>query len=231
MSDNIRIGRIIRDINFVIDHWADLYEARLPGTKRPWAQTKTRQESRERTEHVDQSVFRTGASPAPCHVDVLDAIVDVVAIAHACSDGVSQLAGVERLPAPASAFSDPTPHLEHIRKNITAAAETDDGWIINSCLDPDDDYSILRARRRTGAALRLILAGQVLDADCPWCDARPLRIRLVKDEPLVVCESRRVCQPPETDCGTWIRGRPAWIQPEWEWLAQRIRHAEDLISA
>ena len=226
-----RTGRIIRDANFVIDHWPDLYEARMPGTKRPWAQTKTRQESREHNNHTDRSVFRMGASPAPCHVDVLDTIIDVVAISHGLADAVSQLTGIGRLPAPESAFADPTPHLEHIRRHINTAANMDGGWIIDSALDPDDDFSIVRARRRTAAALRLILAGQVLDADCPWCNARPLRIRIVAEEPVVICESRRVCEPPEADCGTWVRGRPAWIQPEWEWLAKRIRHADDLVSA
>ncbi len=43
---------------------------------------------------------------------------------------------------------------------------------------------------------------------------------------LVVCQSDRACEPPERDCGTWVRGRPAWPWNEWDWLGQRIHHAD-----
>lgn len=231
MSDSIRIGHVQRHLLFVRDHWADLHEARMPGTPRPWSQTKTRAESRQRAmdehEHYAKNVLGLGATPAPAHVDILDTLVDVLAVSHALSDAVSQAAGIDRLASPSSSFADPTPYLDQVRKHLPAADETH-SWIVDSALETKSDLSIVRARNRTAAALRLILGGQVLDADCPWCDARPLKIEMHADEPLVVCRSRRACEPAEADCGTWVRDRPAWIQPEWEWLAKRIRHAEDV---
>lgn len=231
----IRIGKVRRDVLFVKDHCVDLMVSRVPGTRRPWAQTRTRAESRQlATDEHDvyaRTVLGLTATPAAAHVDVLDAVTDVLAISHALSDAVAQKAGVVRLDPPISAYADPRPYLDHVLAHIETADEASGGAIIDEALDGKSDLSIVRARARTAAALRLILGGQVLDADCPWCDARPLRIRIVNDEPLVVCEARRVCEPPEADCGTWVRGRPAWILPEWDWLAQRIRHAEDVVSA
>lgn len=229
--DTSRLGRVHADTLFVADHWPDLHEARIPGTRRPWTQTRTRSESRQRpAQDWAGAIVGMTAAPAPVNIDVLDALVDILAISHALADAVAQLAGTDRLPAPDSAYADPRPHLELVTKHFNDAAAVDGGWIVNSALDPDDDMSIVRARHLTATSLRLILAGQALDADCPWCSARPMRIRIVKDEPLVVCESRRVCQPPETDCGNWVRGRPAWIMPEWEWLAKRIHHANEGVA-
>lgn len=231
MTTTHRIARIRRDLEFVAGHWLDLHEARIPGTRRRWSQTRTRAESRLAATTGVQLPAGIAKAPAPANLDVLDILVDVLATAHALADAVAQLAGIERLPAPNSAYADPRPYLDHASKHLEAASEIDGGWILDAALDPEDDLSINRARRRTAAGLQLVLSGQILDADCPWCYARPLRIRIVHDEPLVVCESRRVCTPPESDCGTWIKGRPAWIQPEWEWLAQRISHAEDMAYA
>lgn len=82
-------------------------------------------------------------------------------------------------------------------------------------------------RSIVATSLRLILDGHVLpQADCPWCGGRPLKVRIVRDEPLIVCMSPVACEPPQSDVGQWVRGRPAWITPEWDWLANRIRHAD-----
>lgn len=226
-----RIGKVRRDILFVMDHWPDLREARVPGTRRPWAQTKTRKESRRQAGTEDfhaRTVLGIGPAPAPAHVDVLDALVDVLAVSVQLSDMVSQHAGIDRLAYPQSPYDDPRPYLRLALAYLEAADEAAGGEIVPATLDHKSDASIVRVRARTAAALRLILGGHVLDADCPWCRSGPLKIEIHTDEPLVVCRSRRVCEPPEADCGTWVYGRPAWIQPEWEWLAKQIRHTEDL---
>lgn len=227
-----KLTKVHRDVTFVAMHWPDLVEARLPGTPRRWVQTRSRAESRRHATSAGVSALAgLSKAKAPEHLDVLDTITDVVAVSRTLADAVAQLADVEQLGPPRSAYTDPRPYLTLVSDHLDDAALADGGWLLDAALDDRDDASIVRARRRTAAALQLTLGGQVLDADCPWCRARPLRIRIVADEPLVVCESRRVCEPPEADCGTWVRDRPAWIQPEWEWLARRIRHADDRVLA
>ena len=86
--------------------------------------------------------------------------------------------------------------------------------------------------------------GHTLNAICPFClgrsprnpvgGARTLRIRMVEvkhrkpegdehviDEPVVVCESG-TCTPFAAEVSRWVKGKPAWPWPEWEWLAQRL---------
>lgn len=222
-----RVAAVLRHVDFVVAYWPDLLEARIPGTRRRWAQTRTRAESRQHASMHHDEVAALTRAPAPVHLDVLDTIVDVVKISHTLADAVAQLAGVDRLPPPSSAYADPRPYLDLVKRHFDAAAEADGGWIVDAALDPHDDCSIVRARNRTASALRLVLSGQVLDADCPWCGNRPLRLEEHAGEWLVVCRSRRVCEPPETDCGTWVKDRPAWPPEEWEWLARRINHTRE----
>lgn len=89
----------------------------------------------------------------------------------------------------------------------------------------------------------MIYDGQRLDGVCPWCGQGPRTLVVrIPDEPedpaeppapmLVVCEGYgRICEPPESDCGLYVRGRPAWPWTEWDWLAQRIAHHEAIQPA
>ncbi|MGZ4589141.1 MAG: hypothetical protein ACXVX9_15210, partial [Mycobacteriaceae bacterium] len=91
---------------------------------------------------------------------------------------------------------------------------------------------------RAHQVLGLISDGQVLKAVCPWCGGRTeahptggahtLRVRNIHglDTTVVVCEGG-ACEPPAEDCGTWVRGRPAWRQYEWDWLADRINRTSN----
>lgn len=205
-------------------HWPDLIEERIPGTARPWRQTEMESHRRaeldaaaraERLERVDLAL---GESAAPVHVDVLDVLNDLAA----------------ELGSPAN--------LRNIANELRA-------WEPDQLEDFAGTLTVLV--RETALALRLIYDGQRLDGSCPWCrQSRSLVIRTpapaeeesVPTTPpgpiLVVCEGRaKICMPPESDCGTYVhgvppkpssrdRGRPAWPDSEWTWLAQRILHDE-----
>lgn len=228
MIDQASIGRVLRHVDFVSTHWADLAEARRPGTPRRWAQTSSRAESRRRATSEGAGLAGLTKARAPLHLDVLDTMEDVRAVSRELANAVSLLSGAVLLRK--RGLSDPRPDLAFIAENLEVSAKVDGGWIVDAALDMTDDCSIVRARNRTATALRMILSGQVLDADCPWCGARPLRIEVHADEPLVVCRSRRVCEPPEPDCGTWVQDRPAWIEAEWAWMARRIDRAREKLS-
>lgn len=88
-----------------------------------------------------------------------------------------------------------------------------------------------RSRRILERTLVDMVDGQVLSTLCAWCRGattrrptggeRTLTVRLAAGEPLIVCASD-VCEPPDEDCRTWLFGRPAWREHEWEWLAKRL---------
>lgn len=230
------LRHVLDDIQFVSRYWEDLHDSRLPGTQRSWIQTSSGKASDRRIDDFSAEGKDFGlsvpATPAPTHPDVLDALVDILATAHALSDAVAQLAGVDRLDPPSSAYADPRPYLEHATRWFGQAIEGDGDWLLDSCQDRHDDFSTTRMRSLTATCLRLVLDGHVLpQADCPWCGGRPLKVRLVKDEPLIVCQSNRVCEPPTSDVGWYVKGRPAWIVSEWNWLAQRIRHEDEVVAS
>lgn len=224
MTDRHRLAKAHEYISFVVAHWPDLLESRIPGTRRSWTQTRTRAESRRQATLEGLGLAGATKAPAPLHLDVLDTIVDVVQIAHALADRVAQLAGVERPDPPSSAYADPRPYLSYVQEHLETAAEVD--WqVVDDALDLRSDCSVARARNRTATALRLILGGQVLDCICPWCGGTPMKLEEHDGSWLVVCRSRLACSPPESDCGTWINGHPAWPPEEWEWLGKRIDYA------
>lgn len=88
-------------------------------------------------------------------------------------------------------------------------------------------------RHRIAAAIGEVEDGMTLKAPCISCrgvDAASgqamftLRLQ-AKPDPVIMCVNP-ACEPSESLCGTWLRGRPAWPQREWDWLADRIRDAE-----
>src|SRR5690606_3371686 len=117
-----RVAAVLRHVDFVVAYWPDLLEARIPGTRRRWAQTRTRAESRQHASMHHDEVAALTRAPAPVHLDVLDTIVDVVKISHTLADAVAQLAGVDRLPPPSSAYADPRPYLDLVKRHFDAAA-------------------------------------------------------------------------------------------------------------
>ena len=214
----------VRACGFVLWHWENLLDARIPGTRRPWAQTMSRAESRARSNRRNDGGGDLGMSkaPAPIHLDAVDAAVEVHRIGWELATEVRDYLGDVPTDLPTSVGDDARPYWAYLARVLDRAAEE---MLVG---DIERLYErIHNAKNLVSTTLRLVLDGHTLDADCPWCGARPLRVRIVAEEPLVVCEARRICEPPEADCGVWVRERPAWPREEWDWLARRIAHAEE----
>jgi hypothetical protein len=246
------IRGILRDVAFLEECWPELAESRFPGTSRPWREPQLTPERRAelaeqarrdaQVSHTDlpkhlrtKAPEELGESPAPGHVDVMDLLVEILAVADETAEHVGQVAGVDRLPPASSAFADPRPFLRFIAQNVTGAAETDEGMV---GVVQDNLRPLVGEVRRS---LSLLMDGQILKAECPWCrgvtpthpggGGHTLRVRMIRDprddaDPedrvaAVVCQGP-ACEPPEAECGTWDRGRPAWPAWEWEWLAVRL---------
>lgn len=112
--------------------------------------------------------------------------------------------------------------------------------------NPDAVQALAAWEGRALSALGLMADGQLLDALCPWCGGRTeraplggertLRVRLIVDRKAresklaaIVCEGLN-CDPSSSDASEderW-RGRPTWLQGDWEWLAARITHADGM---
>jgi hypothetical protein len=217
---------------YLAEHWPALVEQRIPGTARPWRQLDVSTldpERREqlaaeaRAERLDRADLAPGETPAPVDVLVLDLLADITEAADRLAAAVAESArcGLLLPPAP-TAYADPTSYLAHLQLHLDGSEYAD---LVEAAAG-----ELGALARRTAEALRLVYDGQRLAGDCPWChQPRALVVRVPASEQLpmlVVCESTVVCEPPERDCGKSVRGRPAWPYYEWEWLGDRIRHAD-----
>jgi hypothetical protein len=243
---NAAINRLLHDLNFLAEHYPELLDSRIPGTPRPWREPQLTPERRAaltaRAErealvmHTDlpmhlraRSPEELGESPAPLHIDTLDLLVDVLAVADETAGHVAQYAGVEQPTPASSAFADPRPFLRFIAQHITGAVEADPEMlgVVQDNLRP--------LVAQVSASLNLLRDGQILKAPCFVCRGRTpetpvggaftLRVTTLDDDtPAVVCRNP-LCEPTEAECGTWLRGSPAWIFSEWTWLADRLEGA------
>lgn len=216
-------SRALEDVVFVAEHWADLSESRIPGTARPWQPPQVTAERREQLEHkarierLERAEIAPGERPIPVHPDVLDVMIAV-------SEAAGRLAPQLAVDADCSLLM-PTvaAHLAHLELHLRH-----DGYDLDLVEQIATEFR--RLAQAVALALRLLRDGQTLDCACPWC--RMPRALVVREEstlgPLIVCSSQVSCEPPEADCGARLRGRPAWPQYEWDWLAKRIRHADRL---
>lgn len=211
MTDTRRLLRqAAADAGWLAEHWRYLVEVRIPGTARPWRQTEMAPERRDqldreaRAERLERDGIAPGEARAPVHVDVLDVLI-----------AGGQWFGLD-VPAGIGLYADSLSDLDD--DGLAAAA-----------------VALARLKAETAAVLRLVYDGQRLGR-CPFCrQDRALVVRLTADaDPLVVCESDRVCEPKQADCGIYVRGfpprlcvgaergRPAWRWTDWEWLGRRI---------
>jgi hypothetical protein len=221
--------RTLDSLFWLAEHYDDLAETRYKGTPRPWREPAAHDaDQRERTrlqdaqERADRTNLSIGEHPAPVHVDTLDLLVDVLATADDVAERVSQAAGVQRMPYPASSFASAEPYLRHAAAWLQAATSTP-GML---------EYvtqEVERLRSLVAIHLHELTYGQTLKASCPWCHGGingglTLRVRQMGERTVVVCESG-TCDPDEADCGLRHRGHPAWdLATEGEWLAARIEH-------
>lgn len=187
---------------------------------------KHERDEEARLERLQRTDIAPGESALPFDPDIAEKLLEVLAGAEMLADEVAIAMTACLIPV-RSRLADPRPYIRFLIAQLPAAEVAQPG--LSSRVQD-------RARDLVdGAAevLGLVVDGQELKAVCPWCNGRTdthpiggaytLRIRnyLGFDSPLVVCEGGH-CEPPEADCGQWVRGRPAWLQSEWEWLADRI---------
>lgn len=220
------------DLLWLADHADDIMDARLKGSSRPWKQPadldadqREERDAHARTERAERSTLSIGEHPAPLHLDVLDLLVDLLATADDLAERVAQAAGVDRMTPATSVSTDPAPYLRHAAAHLVMAYQTDPQ------LARYVETEASRLRYDVAKELGEFVYGQRLLAHCPWCNGGihqgyTLRVREVHGTAAVVCESG-TCQPPEADCGTWLRGMPAWpLDTEGAWLADRIERAQ-----
>lgn len=207
------VQRTAADLLYLAERWDDFHEMRQRGTARPWQQPHIS------PQREDPGADGAPGMSAPLHLDVFDALVDLLATADDLAERVAQEAGVDRLPYPTSAMADPTPYLRHAAAHLEGIGHELLGYVAEE---------VSRLRSTVDRHLGELTTGQTLQAPCPWCaggvagGAYTLRIRQGRDEVLIVCESG-VCEPPEADSGERHRGHPAWsLDREGHWLADRI---------
>jgi hypothetical protein len=231
------LAQALADCAWLAGHRRHLVMARIPGTARPCRQADLdparraeldREARAERRERVD---IAPGETAAPVWVDVLDVLADLTAGADLLGETLYLAVGGHGPWRHAgAAYSDYRPHLGYVAAALPDVDEDMLAWAARR---------LARLKRGAAVALRMVYDGQRVGA-CPWCRAdRALVVRLTADgDPLIVCESDRVCEPPASDCGVYVRGfpprpcegrergRPAWRWTDWEWLGQRIRREE-----
>ncbi|WP_435109408.1 hypothetical protein [Nocardiopsis synnemataformans] len=230
-----RLAAVRADLAQVAASWPDLHQLRLPGARRRTARRTLSPAARAvldrltRAEKADRKPGERvlGASPAPVTVSILDDLAEILAAVVALSDRISWNAGVADPEVPSSAydFAAIDRHVAHVAEHLGVAASTDP-----DALKAAEAFAAW-ARRVLERSLEQVVDGQVLSALCAWCHGATTRhpaggqhtltVRVVAGEPLIVCVSD-TCEPPAEDCRTWLRGRPAWPERDWEWLAARL---------
>lgn len=231
-----RTKAVQADLAWVAASWKDVYELRLPGKRRaapvrPMTRAaRDRADELARLEKAEQGLSILGASQAPMDVSVLDALADLLADACEMDERLTLTAGVADVEPPTTAYDfEAIPRiLGHAAETLPIAADVDPG-----ALD-DAEHAAKRMRATVARRIGELTEGQVLPGLCAWCHGattqapaggeRTLTVKVVAEQPLIVCTSD-VCDPPPGDCGTWLFGRPAWTQAEWEWLAGRMEAA------
>lgn len=232
-EQSARITATTADLTWIAQSWPDLYQLRLPGSRRNVSRRPMTRAARERAdeqarvEKAEQGDSVLGASRAPMDVGVLDALSDLLAQAVELDDRVTMTAGVEDCEPPSTAYDfEALPRiLAHLAAHLPAAVDVDPGVL------DEAEHVVKRMKATMEHALTDIVDGQVLSTVCAWCKGqtthspaggeKTLTVRVVAGEPLIVCMSD-ACEPPEENCGTWLFGKPAWHQGEWEWLSKHL---------
>ncbi|MCR6706594.1 MAG: hypothetical protein NVV66_18530 [Cellulomonas sp.] len=254
--------QISEDLDYLLSSWPLLVELGVPGTaqpRRPHRAPSPEQLARAALqglqERVDArqpgAVRGTGPIVAPIAINLLDLLARFVADSAEFHELVTQAAGVERLPSPRSAWTDPTPYLLRARPWLSVA--------LDAGLDERAVAGVLRGLADAVAAhLGEVHDGQTLDALCPWCRGRsesapvggertlvvyarlsrleqagrtspsPDRRTTRPEGPMIVCRGES-CTPPDSDVGWWVGTHPAWPEREWTWLADRLLPAPETV--
>lgn len=228
-------------LDYLAEAWPMLIELKTPGTRRRW-QDQRRAVAAAAPELIPSPVPGTAPAPAPVVVSMLDLTHRVAAAAAELEATLVELLDPDPVPpfAPvywprlgvrSSAYADPRPHLAFVARYLTTAQVADARtvpWVLGVVRPIRDAVEQALGEQR---------AGQELAAICPWClgrtpahptgGARTVQVLVPTDddddrEPLIVCTGLN-CTPPESACGSRDeRGRPAWREREWDWLARQL---------
>ena len=208
----------------VIERWPDLADAKIKGTHRSGVTVYRHRDDIEADEGF-------GSIPAPLHLDILDAMAQIVIWSDLLHEHVAQTVGHPRLDYAASALADPRPYLAYVVELLPEAAESDEE-IVEAVLD-----KVQRMRSTILSKVGEVFDGQTLEAICPFCigqtfkraGERTLRVRLIPSrikegemEFVIVCENPDGCRPFAAECDLFVKDRPAWPWSQWEWLATRL---------
>lgn len=216
------------NLEWILDRWEQLMETRLPGTPRPWKQPELSREQREemdrqaRIEKIEHGAFVLGESEAPLNLDVLDKAGRITTTVQSLAYRMAQELRHDAMAVLAARahYTGPQALIGYLAAHVLETSEETQERV-----------------RRTTQRIRAIMAnhfaevfdGQRLKTDCPWCHKPKMFIRMIGPEhdriPIIACESG-VCDPPSADCGPKrIRGNPFWPFHEWDWLGDRMDHA------
>ena len=218
----------VSHLEWLADHQAQLWDARLYGTPPRWREKQLTREQHEqaaelaRAEAAEVDERAPGWSRAPLRVDVLDLHDHIVSKAQALRVIVAEHVGDIRTNRDLAALADMLPGADTITQERVAEWAT-------------------AVRDRVRAILGEVEDGQTLKGLCPFCLGvgpntpaggaytirfrsvpRPTRADRDATEMLAVCESG-TCNPLAAECSIWLRGNPAWAYHDWEWLAKRMR--------
>lgn len=224
---------VVETLEWVVEYWPDLVDARMPLTTRPLQQTRTvsrdEQELRDGQAAIER-YFRNplawGESPAPVDVDVLQTALDVVVLADDLAAELGPPALCPILAPPRLGQMDARPWLTYALARLT---ELDDEW---------SEWAwpiVQRIYERTARVLGMLYHGQTVKVVCPWCSGRtedaPVggaftwRVEVLPGNQIaIVCHGTN-CSPPDEQVGTWIWGKPCWPITVWQKLAHHVQTA------
>ncbi|WP_113699169.1 hypothetical protein [Nonomuraea lactucae] len=231
----------IETLDWLIEYWPDLLDARLPmATRRPWQTPTLDAEGKELLDaaaYLDR-YFRNPLgvreSPAPLDVNVLQTVLDVLVHADDLAAELGEWSVRPLLASPGMGELDARPYLAYARARL--AEEQED-------LGEPGPWSewaepiVHRVYESVARALAMLYTGQTVRVICPWCLGRtaenPIggeytwRIHELPGRPpqiAIICHGQ--CEPPQREVGTWWGGKPCWPLWDWERLAKRVRDHE-----
>lgn len=197
------------------DMWPMLVEERIPGTPRPWLQTRLGGRGQRRD--VEDSSFLIHGVTAPVRIDVLDTMAETLSWLEESATTVAQVLGVDR-PRHVGGVSDDPIRLFDFLHQHWEAVEDDHPDLANTLAVGLSEHAEKIAR-----TLGLALDGKVLPFPCPYCNTARAMV-VLRDEVLglVIACSSGACSPGDSSTHEWRRGKPVWRFSQWENLAGAV---------
>lgn len=226
------VDRALDDLATVTELVPFLALLRDPAVRRPWREThldpwaRAEIDAAAREERLERAEIAPGEHSDAARPEILDLLSGVLWRAQSLAWHLSRAALAPVLPD-APADGDPRPYLTHARECLVPAVTKRPNGSEIAHWAADEAAAMLRDLE---AALALNVDGHMIKATCPWCrgglrGGYTWRVRIVVDEPAIICESGH-CNPPSKDVGTWWKGCPVWRFPDWPWLARRLAHLD-----